>query len=182
MVNAVHRDESMSPPQRRRRHHESGLREYLHAYRFEIIWLVIVALGLGLIFRRPHIRSLFSAWFTHFAAAAGFALEHMGAWVADLLARLTLSGAIGYALVIGALVAIALRLRWRMLRSPTLTLLSCPRCGGHLHRVHRRAVDHLISLYVPVRRYSCENDECCWHGLRVSAGHGSSRSSARERS
>ena len=63
--------------------------------------------------------------------------------------------------------------------SPPLTLSSsdqpsgrrarqaCPQCGHTLYRVHRRPLDRLASLFVPLRRYRC--DECGWSGLHVSA-------------
>jgi hypothetical protein len=158
------------------------LRQFLRIYRFEIIWLVIVALGIFLIFERLNIRQSLSAWLRQFAAAAQHSVGDVGGKVADLLAQITLSDAVGFALVMAALVAIVFRVRWRILRNPAFTLMRCPRCDGNIHRVHRHAIDRLISLYVPVRRYRCANDECRWQGLRVGAGHGSGKASARKRS
>ena len=43
---------------------------------------------------------------------------------------------------------------------------ACPQCGHTLYRVHRRPLDRLASLFVPLRRYRC--DECGWSGLHVS--------------
>jgi len=45
----------------------------------------------------------------------------------------------------------------------------CPRCGAaNLARVQRRAVDHLLGLFVSIRRYRCTHVECGWEGnLRV---------------
>lgn len=40
----------------------------------------------------------------------------------------------------------------------------CPRCQGRLVRVHRRAVDHLVSVVYHVRRYRCTNITCEWEG------------------
>lgn len=172
----------MNTPERRRRRPESQFRQFLQTYRFEIIWLAIVALGSFLIIERLNIRSSLTAWFRRFVAASEHTVGHAGGTVAGLLAQITLSDAIGYVLVLGAVAAIGLRVRWRLLRNPALTTVRCPWCSGHIHRVHRHAVDRLISLYVPVRRYSCENDQCRWHGLRVGFGHGSGRSSTRGRS
>jgi len=42
-------------------------------------------------------------------------------------------------------------------------LCRCPKCGGDLLRVRRFAVDRLLSLFVPVRRFRCV--ECVWEGL-----------------
>ena len=41
----------------------------------------------------------------------------------------------------------------------------CPRCGATgLVRVQRRAVDRLLGLFVPMRRYRCTHVECGWEG------------------
>jgi len=172
----------MSTPELRRRRYESRLRQFLRTYKFEIVWLVIVALGVFLIVERLNIRGSLSAWFRRFVSASEHAVGHVGGTVADLLARITLSDAVGLALVVAALVAIVLRVRWRLIQNPTLTLGRCPRCDGNIHRIHRHTVDRLISLYVPVRRYRCANDECRWQGLRVDIGHDSGKASARKRS
>jgi len=178
-VNSLQRDESGSTPQPDRRHRESRLRRILRAYKFEIIWLVIVALGVFLIFERLNIRSSLFEWLRRASAVALGGVGRLDDQFGAFLARITLSDAIGFALVLGALVAIALRVRWRLIHNPALALLRCPRCDGNIHRVHRHALDRLISLYVPVQRYRCANDQCLWHGLRVGAGHGSGRSSSR---
>ena len=43
----------------------------------------------------------------------------------------------------------------------------CPQCGHTLYRVHRRLLDRLASLIVPLHRYRC--NECGWSGLHISA-------------
>ena len=43
----------------------------------------------------------------------------------------------------------------------------CPHCGHTLYRVHRRRLDRLASLIVPLHRYRC--NECGWSGLHISA-------------
>jgi hypothetical protein len=140
---------------------------------------VIVALGVFLVFERLNIRSLLFEWLRRISAVALGGVGRLDDQFGDLLARITLSDAIGFALILGAMVAIALRVRWRLIQNSALALLRCPRCSGNIHRVHRHALDRLISLYVPVQRYRCANDQCRWHGLRVGAGHGSGRSSSR---
>jgi predicted RNA-binding Zn-ribbon protein involved in translation (DUF1610 family) len=44
--------------------------------------------------------------------------------------------------------------------------LACPECGEALHRTHRRPIERVISLVIPLRRYRCHH--CGWSGLRVS--------------
>ena len=40
----------------------------------------------------------------------------------------------------------------------------CPRCLSGVNRVPRGALDRLISLVVPVRRYRCRALACAWEG------------------
>lgn len=40
----------------------------------------------------------------------------------------------------------------------------CPRCLCRVNRMPRGAVDRLISLVVPVRRYRCRALACAWEG------------------
>jgi hypothetical protein len=155
------------------------LRRFLRSYRFEIIWLAIIVLGIFLIFEQLNIRRSFVAWLGEVAAVIQNGVGGLGGAASASLAQATLSDTIGYMLILVASVAIALRVRWRLMRNPALTVLRCPQCAGTIHRVHRRAIDRVISLYVPVRRYRCANNQCRWHGLRVGTGHGASRVSAR---
>ena len=165
-----------------RRSRASKWRRFLRTYRFEIIWLIIVALGIFLIFERLNIRSSLTAWLGRGAAATLRGVGHLGEAVAAFLARTTVSDAVGLALILGALLAIALRVRWRLVRNPAYTTVRCPKCDGKIHMVHRHTVDRLINLYVPVRRYRCANAECRWYGLRIGAGRGSRRASINGRS
>lgn len=43
----------------------------------------------------------------------------------------------------------------------------CPRCGHSIHRTHRRPLDRLASLIVPLHRFRCS--DCGWSGLHVSS-------------
>lgn len=41
--------------------------------------------------------------------------------------------------------------------------LTCPKCGGAVHRAHRRPWERIVSLVIPLRRYSCHH--CGWSGV-----------------
>ena len=44
----------------------------------------------------------------------------------------------------------------------------CPQCGEALDRIHRRAIDRLVSIFTPVQRYRCRGFSCRWEGnLRI---------------
>lgn len=161
----------MPEVRRRRRSHKqpSRLSTFLRQYRFEIIWLIVVALGVFLVFERMDIRQSALRWLRTTAAVLLHGVGRLDNVVADFLARTTVSDAIGFVLILGALVAITLRTRWRLRHNPQYITLKCPRCGSDIHRVHRTRLDHLISAFVPVRRYRCAKRECGWKGLRVTA-------------
>jgi hypothetical protein len=119
-VNTLQQDEFGSTHQPHRRHRESRLRQVLRVYRFEIIWLVIVALGVFLIFERLNIRTSLFAWFGRVSAGALAGAGRLDDQFGAFLARITLSDAIGFALILGAMVAIALRVRWRLIHNQSL--------------------------------------------------------------
>jgi len=44
----------------------------------------------------------------------------------------------------------------------------CPVCNAHTHRIPRRFIDRLLSIFTPLRRYRCQSMKCTWEGnLRV---------------
>lgn len=158
-------------PEVRHHHHpkSSRARDFLRQYRFELIGLVVVLLGVFLVFERMNIRTSLLSWLRNTAASLLRGAGRVDNLVNDFLARTSLSDAIGYALILAALIILVLRFRWRLRHSARLTLLTCPKCGGNLHRVHRTRLDHMINTFVPVRRYRCAQRSCNWKGLRVTA-------------
>ncbi len=82
------------------------------------------------------------------------------AFIGDALAHGVLPG-IAVAILLGW------RVRWRFMHTSRFIELTCPRCGNDLHRIHRRAGDRMLNLFVPVRRYQCKNRDCLWRGLKV---------------
>jgi hypothetical protein len=141
----------------------------LRANLVDITAVLVVALGLFLLLERTNIRATLFHWATVGSQNALHVLGRAGDAIAHSIARLTLSNAIGLVLVVVAVIALILRIRWRLVRSASQTALRCPRCGGGVHRVHRRWGDRVVSLFVPVRRYRCSNRECRWCGIQVAA-------------
>lgn len=46
----------------------------------------------------------------------------------------------------------------------------CPACKHTTHRVHRRLIDLLANLFVPILRFRCGAMDCDWEGnMRRSA-------------
>ena len=150
-------------------HHQrkSTFGTVLRANLVEITAALVVVVGLFLLLERMSIRSTLFRWATVGSQNALHMLGRAGDAIANSIARLTLSNAVGLVLVIVAVVALILRIRWRLVRSASQTALRCPRCTGGVHRVHRRRGDRVVSLFIPVRRYRCSNKECRWCGIRV---------------
>jgi hypothetical protein len=159
----------------RRSRKSGGLRWFLRKYRFELLWLVVVALGLFLLVEQVNLRQRLT---DGFIAAAVWLLSRFRSFdnrVVTWLEQVSLSDVSGAMLVLAAITAVLLRVRVRLLSNPRLTLLRCPDCGGSIHRIHRHTFDRLLGLYVPVRRYRCQDLQCGWRGLRVGTGRPSRR-------
>jgi hypothetical protein len=139
-------------------------------WRTEVFIVAVVALAVFLLVERLEIRQTLLAWARRGYGAVRYLLGGVLRGLDAAVQRATLSDLIGFALLAIALVVVTWRIRWRLLRSPRYAARTCPRCGGDLHRTHRRRRDRIVNLYVPVRRYRCKNRDCRWHGLRVWTG------------
>jgi hypothetical protein len=137
----------------------------------EILIALFAAFGIFLIFERMQIRQTLLRWLRSGWAALTKLLGDAEHGLGAFIQRSTLSDLAGLALLAAGLVLVAWRIRWRLLHSARFTDRLCPRCGSTLHRIHRRFLDRVLSLAVPVRRYHCDNRECHWRGLRFGKGH-----------
>jgi hypothetical protein len=166
-------DTSQGELRRRKSSRQDGAaRRILRQYRFELTWLIVVALGLFLVLEQMNIRASLARWFREAVARLFSGFQQFDNGLVAFLARVSISDVVGFLLLTAAVVAVLLRLRWRLLNNAALATVTCPKCGGPIHRVHRTTSDRFLSLYVPVRRYRCHSPDCGWHGLRVGK-HGS---------
>jgi hypothetical protein len=153
---------------------------FLKTYWVEILIVVGLILSIFLLFEQMNIRGTLLGW----AVAAGnLGLNLVARLVNGLMSlrsRLGLSELIAIPMLIGVILLLIWRIRWRLRNTPALVDTHCPRCGGELQRVHRRSIDRAISIFVPVRRYRCNNRECGWSGVRVSTStsHGRGKPAA----
>ena len=161
-----------SEPQRRRQHRRSRLwaaafRHLWRGWRVELLVASLILLAVFLLVERMEIRKSLFAWLISLLQA----LERLDLvvlrWIENMVRRTTLSDLLAYILLLAGLGLAVWRLRWRLGHTPQFVERACPRCGDGLHRVHRRAADRLVGLFVPVRRYECKNSDCGWTGLRV---------------
>jgi len=133
----------------------------------EIVVGFLIMLAIFLLVEQMDIRETLFAWLL--AAIDG--LQSLIAAFARGLVRFvqgtTLSDLVAYVLILAVVVLIAWRTRQRVLTNPRLAQIQCPRCGGDLHRIHRRWHHRLLNLVIPIRRYRCQDSACGWRGLRV---------------
>ena len=178
-------DPSQEAPQsdRRRTHHSHRQNRLLGLLRDypEIIWVFLALLGMFLLLERMNIRQSVSRFLTRSLSDILHMFGHLDVTVDGVFSRLTPSNLLGIILLTGAAVGILYRVRWRLMRTPSLTTIRCPQCDAGIHRVHRHTLDRLIGIIVPVHRYRCSNSDCRWDGLRVSTVTGRSRSGAGRR-
>jgi hypothetical protein len=133
----------------------------------EILAVVFVLLAIFLLVERMDIRKTLFAWLVGLLDGLGSLGRNLVTGIRRFVQTTTLSDLTAYVLILIVLGLIVWRTRWRLMTLPSLTAQECPHCGGELHRIHRRGLDRLVSLYVPVRRYQCRNRDCHWQGLRV---------------
>lgn len=154
-----------------RRRHERRRRNvlppFLREYWIEILIVIGLALGIFLMFERIQIRVTLLRWLKAAIQTGMTAITRLDDAAISFFSTLGLSELISIPLLAFVFLAIVWRVRWRLQHNPALTDLHCPRCGGAIHRVHRKTLDHLASIFVPVRRYHCANRACGWSGLRV---------------
>lgn len=153
------------------------MRRVLREWRIELIMLLAVLIAIFLLVERLEIRSTVQEGLQAMASWMGGTVETIAAYVIPNSA----SDAIGMLLIVAVLLMARWRVRWRLLRTPSLASRTCPRCGTPLHRIHRTPPDRLLSVIAaPVRRFACRNPECRWTGLRVDASKTRHRSAAAE--
>lgn len=144
-------------------------------YRWEILAVLALIGGVLLIAGSGALRARLLSFLLVTVETITGRLAGLDTALGAFLARVTISDVLGAGLIVVALGLLLVRIRQRILNDPALAVVQCPRCGGHIHRIHRSRLDRVISCVVPVRRYACAAVNCHWKGLRVGRGHGSRR-------
>lgn len=139
----------------------------------EILIVILLCLAIFLLLERMNIRQSLYAWLVTLAEDIVRLLASVSQDLARFVRRTALSDLIAYLLLLVVVGLVIWRIRHRLLTLPKFSDAQCPRCGGELTRIHRRWLDRMLNLFVPLRRYRCKNNECTWQGLRV---HRSERS------
>jgi hypothetical protein len=140
------------------------MRKFFKEYKVEIIFFLLVIVGLILIFGRDSILPIVLETLT---GLLGWSQSLMDALLA-FFRNIELIDLISYALVIGGVIFVAWRVRWRFVQANVYRGKHCPKCGADFQRIHRKQMDLLVSkvFFLPINRYQCSNAECDWTGLR----------------
>jgi len=143
------------------------MRRVLREFRVEITAVVLIALGIFLLTEQVNLRVIILRFLRQMASTA-VNLSTVGIrGLGNAVLSIHPSDLLGLILIVLALLLLTWRVRWRLMHSEEWTGDTCPVCGSSMHRSHRRRLDHLISFFVPVRRYRCRNRDCGWTGLRI---------------
>jgi predicted RNA-binding Zn-ribbon protein involved in translation (DUF1610 family) len=137
----------------------------------EILVALLALLAMFLLVERIDIRDGLLGWFASLLNGLEGLITVVFRDLLSFVQQTTLSDLVAYLLLLAVAIVLAWRLRWRLMHTPRLSELTCPRCGSDLHRIHRRTVDRALNLFVPVRRYQCKNHDCGWRGLKVTEQH-----------
>jgi predicted RNA-binding Zn-ribbon protein involved in translation (DUF1610 family) len=133
----------------------------------EILVAVLAMLAIFLLVEQMDIRQTLFSWLRSGVAGLEALLGNLGQGLTRFVRNTTLSDLVAYLLLVAVIVLVGWRTRYRLLTNPRLSELRCPRCGGELHRIHRRWRHRVLNLVLPVRRYRCADQSCGWQGLRI---------------
>ena len=147
--------------------------KFINKYWIELLGFLAVLLGVFLVFERVNLRhyarqyggNLREGIFAWFEGISGLATETVN--------TLSPSDLLGWLLILFGTVFFIWRIRYHFAHSDRWDATICPRCGGNLHRVHRKGLDRLIgTIFFPSSaRYACFTTGCGWTGLRHSRPH-----------
>ncbi len=144
------------------------MKKFLKEYRIELIALALALLGVFLLVERLEIRASIRRGLTWLADSSVEFLGLIRTRLQEWITSFTPSDLLGWSLLVGMLILIIWRVRYRFLRSSYWKIKTCPRCDSELLRIHRTRVQRLLakSILPHARRYRCSNEDCGWSGLR----------------
>jgi uncharacterized integral membrane protein len=137
----------------------------------EIVVALLILLAIFLLVEQMNIRETLYTWLVAVVDGLGDLAVAVGGGLARFVRNTTLSDLLAYVLIVLVIALAAWRTRYRILTNPRLAEIRCPRCGGEVHRIHRRWYHRALSLILPLRRYGCKDRACGWQGLRTKKTH-----------
>jgi len=147
-------------------HRHSRHRSWWQEYRFEIIVLALLGLGIFLLVEKLEIKAFIFRQLRRLILGTATNISSLANRLFELLREVETSDIVGILLILTALGMIFYRLRNRyILRHGPLR--NCLKCGSDMHRIHRRLRHRILGviLWADVRYYSCK--KCTFKGIRV---------------
>ena len=144
------------------------MKKFFKANWVELLAGLGVIVGLVLVFQKPETRQAQLQNSALFFQEIARQLGAFGQQTMDAIRNLSAIETIAILLIILGALLIAVRIRYRLLRSVRWTSPTCPKCGSDLARIRRTSFDRFLSAsFLPgARRYQCRNQSCDWQGLK----------------
>jgi hypothetical protein len=149
------------------------MKKLLHEYWVELFFVVLALTGIELIVTRVEIHTiligLLKQWFNATRMTTSRATDAAAAFINDI----SLYDLVGFLLLITAIYILLYRVRRRFLKGLRWQGDICPRCKGHIQRIHRTSQDRILAflLHRPFHRYQCMDQACGWSGLFYGKPH-----------
>ena len=143
----------------------SQILHFINGFKIELASLVLVMVGVFLLTEEMDIRSVLYRKMFSIIKGLSNLFGSMIATAKNYLQNIHPSDVIGIILILTAFGLMGIRIREYILKSGRFDIDECPVCGSDLERIHRKTKDYLITLWIPLRRYACQNNTCNWTGL-----------------
>lgn len=146
------------------------MRRGISNYRLEIIVAILALLGVFLVMVGASLQDTVLNRAQDLVNDSANVVQTLGQRLDQFLTSRSAFDLVGIALIVGAVAFFAWRVRYRIIHSSRWQAKACPACGAELTRVPRHFVDRIAAIFLPVRRYACNNPTCGWQGLRITRG------------
>jgi hypothetical protein len=160
------------------------MKKIIRDYWIEVLFGVLASSGVFLMAIRVEIHEILLAYLKHWLDATAATASRTGNSFDAFITSLSLYNLVGFVLFLTALIILLYRQRRRYLKSVSWQDDTCPRCKGHIHRIHRTRLDRLWGVLMrrPLYRYQCAQQACDWSGLRYGKPHEHRRESGNSQS
>jgi hypothetical protein len=144
------------------------MKKFIRDYWIEVLFGVLAFSGVSLMAIRVEIHEILLAYLKQWLDATRATASRTSNSFDAFIASISVYTLVGFVLFLTALIFLLYRLRRRYLKSVSWQDDTCPRCKGHIHRIHRTRLDRLwgVLMRQPLHRYQCAEQACGWSGLR----------------
>jgi len=149
------------------------MKNFVSELKVEIVVFAIAILG-GLIWLDLFgFQTMFFGFFESIYLWWGSFVPKVKGFVSGFASSFSMTGVIGFFILVIASVYVFGRTRSRYLVSEIYASRICPNCGENLKWIHRKWPDRILGmiLFIPLHRFRCANRDCGWNGLRKPGRH-----------